>query len=200
MVEMPVNNKDEELDQLRQYIENSAVASQLKSSATQLVFGSGNTDADVVFVGEAPGKQEDITGEPFVGASGKFLNEMLASAGMQRSDVYITNIVKYRPPKNRDPTKAEKEAFWPQLLNQIAVIRPKVIATLGRHSGEAFLPELIISKDHGQPQSIKVELGGREQTIIVLPLYHPAAALYNGKLRQTLLDDFQSIQKILADN
>ena len=159
---------------------------QLRQQATQLVMGDGNVNATYVFIGEAPGRQEDLKGRPFIGAAGKFLDEMLAAAGMNREDVYITNIVKYRPPNNRDPSPTEKAEFWPYLIEQIEIIQPKVILTLGRHSGKAFLPGLEISRDHGQIH--QVELNNTNYTII--PLYHPAAALYNGGLRQTLVDDF----------
>lgn len=189
--------KQEELDALQKRLQKDNPVPALAAQATQLVFGDGSADAEVVFIGEAPGKNEDEQGKPFVGSAGKFLNEMLESAGLQRQDVYITNIVKYRPPDNRDPEPDEKLAFWPYLLKQIAIIKPKIIATLGRHSGQAFLPDLHISVDHGQPKNIKVQLNGKEEHIIILPLYHPAAALYNGALRQTLLEDFSSVPKLL---
>jgi DNA polymerase len=142
-----------------------------------------------MFIGEAPGKNEDLQGEPFVGAAGKFLNEMLASIGLQRSDIYISNIVKYRPPDNRDPTPEEIEAFVPYLQKQIAVIKPKLVVFLGRHSMNVFLPELRISQAHGQP----VRKAGQ----VYLPLFHPAAALYNPQMRVTLLEDFALIPAIL---
>lgn len=154
--------------------------------------GDGNPDADIVFIGEAPGKKEDEQGIPFIGASGKFLNEMLATAGIDRSDVYITNIVKYRPPGNRDPTSAEKQAFWPYLARQLEIIEPKVIMTLGRHSMEFFLADAKISEVHGQAIKKMVVLPKSQREIIIVPLYHPAAALYNGSLRQTVMDDFTS--------
>jgi DNA polymerase len=171
---------------LRQELLDRGVGKTLAEGATQLVMGDGRTDADIVFIGEAPGKQEDIQGLPFVGASGRFLNEMLAAADMKRSDVYITNIVKYRPPNNRDPLPEEKREFWPYLLRQLEIIQPKVVITLGRHSGAAFIPELQISRDHGRAR--KVTYHGQE--FLVIPLYHPAAALYNGSMRQVLIDDF----------
>ena len=182
-------SKQAELDKLRQEILDNNVCAELATGATNLVMGGGNLDAEIVFIGEAPGKKEDETGLPFVGAAGKFLNEMLAQAGLERDDVYVTNIVKYRPPNNRDPLPEEKKAFWPYLLRQLEIIDPKVIVTLGRHSGAYFLPELAISRDHGQPK--RVAYHGRE--FLVVPLYHPAAALYNGGLRQTLIDDFMKI-------
>lgn len=174
------------LHKLADEIVRDNVCADLAINAKQLVMGSGSFDADIILVGEAPGKKEDETGLPFVGAAGKFLDQMFAKAGMSRDEVYITNIVKYRPPDNRDPTMAEKAEFWPYLVRQIEIIQPRVILTLGRHSGKAFLPNLEISLDHGQPQLITMN----NHSYTVVPLYHPAAALYNGKLRQTLMDDF----------
>jgi DNA polymerase len=175
-----------QLDQLRQDILADNVCPELREQATQLVLGDGNPDADIVFIGEAPGKKEDEQGVPFIGASGRFLNTMLEAAGMVRDDVYITNIVKYRPPDNRDPTKDEKAAFWPYLLRQLKIIDPRVVITLGRHSGAAFIPDLVISTDHGHARKVLFD----EHEFIAIPLYHPAAALYNGGMRQTLIDDF----------
>jgi DNA polymerase len=155
--------------------------------------GDGNVDADIVLIGEAPGKNEDEQGLPFVGAAGKFLNEMLASVDMNRGDVYITNIVKYRPPNNRDPLPEEKRAFWPFLVRQLDVIRPHIVVTLGRHSMEYFLPGAKISQIHGQPK--RITFG--DTKLVIVPLYHPAAALYNGSMRQTLIDDFTRLPKII---
>ncbi len=177
---------EQALDALMQEILAQNVCPDLASQATQLVMGAGNANAEIMFIGEAPGKAEDEQGVPFVGASGKFLNEMLAAADMNRDDVYITNIVKYRPPNNRDPLPAEKKAFWPYLLKQIEIINPKVIITLGRHSGAYFIPDLVISRDHGTPRNVRYH----DKDLVVIPLYHPAAALYNGGMRQTLIDDF----------
>ena len=143
-------SKQTELDALAQQIADEKVCPELASQATQLVFGAGNPEADIVFIGEAPGKKEDETGEPFVGAAGKFLNEMLASIGLERKDIYITNIVKYRPPDNRDPLPDEKKEFLPYLQTQLEIIQPKVVVTLGRHSTNCFLPDLQISKAHGE--------------------------------------------------
>ncbi len=187
-------SKQSQLDALQEIIVGARVCPELAAQATQLVMGAGNADADIVLVGEAPGKNEDEQGLPFVGAAGKFLNEMLASAGMNREDVYITNIVKYRPPNNRDPSPEEKKAFWPYLLEQLQIIEPKIVVTLGRHSMEYFLPGQYISKIHGQPK--RIQLGDHE--IVIVPLYHPAAALYNGSMRQTLIDDFMRMPEIIA--
>ncbi len=196
---MTQQEKSQELKKLEQAIVDAKLTPELASQATQLVFGTGDPDADVVFIGEAPGKNEDLKGEPFVGAAGKFLDEMLASVSLKRENIYITNIVKYRPPNNRDPLPEEKKEFWPYLLKQIAIIQPKIIATLGRHSGQAFMQDLRISADHGQPKRIKVILDGKESNILILPLYHPAAALYNGGLRTTLLEDFQVVPQLLKN-
>lgn len=186
-------DKQPQLEQLKADILENNICPELAEQATQLVMGDGNLDAEIVFIGEAPGKKEDLTGLPFVGASGKFLNEMLAQAGLARDDVYITNVVKYRPPNNRDPKPAEKKAFMPYLLKQLEVIHPKVVITLGRHSMEYFLPGAIIGDVHGQPHKVKID--GDE--FMIIPLYHPAAALYNGSLRATLIEDFLRVPQII---
>ncbi|MCA9334030.1 uracil-DNA glycosylase [Candidatus Saccharibacteria bacterium] len=185
--------KQSELQTIQQQILDDGVCPELAQGATQLVFADGNPEADIVFIGEAPGKNEDIQGKPFVGAAGKFLNEMLEMIGLQRSSVYITNIVKYRPPDNRDPLPEEKKAFWPYLVRQLNVIKPKLVVTLGRHSMEYFLPNAKISQIHGEPK--RIQFG--EQKQVLLPLFHPAAALYNGSMRQTLIDDFARIPMIV---
>ncbi|HEX6257938.1 MAG TPA: uracil-DNA glycosylase [Candidatus Saccharimonadales bacterium] len=181
------------LDQIAADIRENNICPDLAKTATNLVMGDGNLDTDIVFIGEAPGKNEDEQGLPFVGAAGKFLNEMLGTIGLQRQDVYITNIVKYRPPNNRDPLPDEKKAFWPFLIRQLSAIEPKIIVTLGRHSMEYFLPGMRISAIHGEPK--RITFGKRK--VVIVPLFHPAAALYNGSLRQTLIDDFSRIPKIL---
>lgn len=182
------------LDQLATEIIEQNICPELKEQAIQLVMGDGNPSADIVFIGEAPGKKEDIEGKPFIGAAGKFLNVMLEQAGMDRGDVYITNIVKYRPPNNRDPLPAEKAAFLPYLLRQLAIIQPKVVITLGRHSMEYFLPGAKIGDVHGEAVNVAIE----DHEFMVMPLYHPAAALYNGGLRQTLIDDFLKVPELVA--
>jgi len=187
---MVKKTKQQQLDAIKEEIISSKICPELAEGATQLVFGDGSADAEVVFVGEAPGKSEDEQGLPFVGAAGRFLNEMLEGIGLKRADVYITNIVKYRPPNNRDPYPDEKAEFLPYLRKQIAAIKPKLIVTLGRHSMEVLLPPgLAISQCHGQPK--------RYNGQVYLPLFHPAAALYNGGMRQTLIDDFGRIPRIL---
>jgi DNA polymerase len=262
-----VATKQQKLDDIAKKIIDDKICPELASQATQLVFGDGNADSQIVFIGEAPGKNEDLQGKPFVGAAGKFLNEMLEGIGLKREDIYITNIVKYRPPDNRDPHPEEKKAFLPYLQAQLEVIQPKIVATLGRHSMNCFLPDLQISQIHGQPKRIKIafskhyleEQTGRQEVsgvqgsgekrtaavqtstakgasqpvtpqsrgpqkelafsgvkstaksgqtigsasgqdglvLVILPLFHPAAALYNGGMRQTLIDDFARIPDII---
>jgi uracil-DNA glycosylase len=185
------DTKQKQLDKIKEQIIKDKICEDLANSATQLVFGDGNPNADIVFVGEAPGKNEDEQGLPFVGAAGRFLEEMLNGIGLKRAQVYITNIVKYRPPNNRDPYPDEKAAFLPFLKQQLQVIKPKLVVTLGRHSMEVLLPAgLRISQCHGQAK--------RYSGQVYMPLFHPAAALYNGSMRQTLVDDFAKIPKVLA--
>lgn len=150
------------------------------------VLGEGNPNAEIMFVGEAPGEQEDKQGRPFVGNSGKFLAELLDSIGLKREDAYISNVVKFRPPDNRDPTPEEKAACLPFLMLEISIIRPKVIVPLGRHSLAHFFSSMTIGDAHGKPQKLTDEL-------TVFPIYHPAAALHNPGLRQALKDDFHAL-------
>lgn len=192
--------KQTRLDAIKQQILDDKVCPELAEGATQLVFGDGNPKAEVVFIGEAPGKNEDLQGVPFVGAAGKFLDEMLGMIELKREDVYITNIVKYRPPNNRDPSPEEKKAFLPYLQSQLEAIQPKVLVTLGRHGLNCFLPDLQISQVHGQPKRVKLSLKEKSDDslqVVILPLFHPAAALYNGAMRQTLIDDFALIPAII---
>lgn len=190
---MPEGTGSTDLARIRADILDQNICPDLAQNATQLVMGHGNPQANIVFIGEAPGKNEDLQGVPFVGAAGKLLDEMLEQAGMVRSDVYITNIVKYRPPNNRDPLPDEKKAFWPFLIRELKAVDPSIIVTLGRHSMEYFLPEMKITQVHGQPK--RIGLGDRK--VVVMPLYHPAAALYNGGLRATLFEDFSRLPAVL---
>lgn len=166
----------------------------LRSGCSRVVFGDGNPDAEIMFIGEAPGKKEDETGHPFVGAAGKFLSEMLSIINLKREDVYIANVCKCRPPQNRDPLPTEIEACWPWLLEQIKIIEPKLIITLGRHSMERFLSGQKISQIHGTLIIKTISRIGKQNFYI---LYHPAAALYNGGMRQTLINDFKKIPRVL---
>ena len=162
--------------------------------AKNVVPGEGNPHAEILFIGEAPGRNEDEQGRPFVGMAGKLLSELLKSINLDREDVYITNIVKARPPKNRDPKPKEIEFCWPWLMKQIKIIKPKVIVTLGRHSMKQFLPEATITQAHGKKQTITLPMVGK---VTLFPCYHPAAALYNGGLRKTLFDDIKKLKKLL---
>ena len=156
------------------------------------VLGEGNPQAEIMFIGEAPGEQEDKLGRPFVGPAGKFLDELLGTIGLKREDVYITNVVKFRPPQNRDPTPEEKEACLPFLQMEIALIKPKVLVPLGRHALTQFFSKLSISVAHGKPQRLS-------DSITVFPIYHPAAALHNPGLRQALFDDFTALKAFLDE-
>jgi DNA polymerase len=164
------------------------------------VVGEGNHEAKILFVGEAPGKNEAIQARPFCGASGKFLDKMIESIGLKRADVYITNIVKDRPPENRDPSREEIELYAPFLDRQIDILEPKVIATLGRYSMDYIMNKFNlwdklepISRIHGREFSASASYG----EIVIVPLYHPAVALYNGSNRETLLRDFQMLKKYI---
>lgn len=180
-----VQDKQARLDQIAADIVKNNICPDLAKSATNLVFGEGSPNAKIIFIGEAPGKNEDLTGRPFIGAAGRFLSELLDGIGLKREDVYITSILKYRPPNNRDPKPEEKAEFWPYLLAQLETIAPQLIVTLGRHSTNCFLPDVQIGKVHGRPLKWK--------GYTILPLYHPAAALYNGNMRSVLIDDFATI-------
>jgi DNA polymerase len=161
------------------------------------VLGEGNPRAEVVFIGEAPGQKEDELGRPFVGPAGQFLDELLASIGFEREQVYITNIVKYRPPGNRDPEPEEKAVCLPWLKLELALIRPKVIVTLGKHALEQFFPKLSISRVHGKPQTLTQATEGAQAGVTVFPIYHPAAALHNAALREALYSDFRALGEFL---
>jgi DNA polymerase len=188
-----MKSKREELDKLNIYWQENC-GCELRKTATQAVFGDGNADSEIVFIGEAPGKNEDLKGVPFVGVAGKFLEEMLESIGKKREDIYITNIVKYRPPNNRDPEPEEKEACNEWLINELKIISPKLIVFLGRHSMTRFFPTEKISDIHGKLLIKTIPELGRQA---FLPLYHPAAALYNGSMREILISDFKKIPKAL---
>jgi len=166
----------------------------LKETATQAVPGVGNPKAEIVFIGEAPGRSEDLAGKPFVGAAGKFLEEMLSAIKLSREEIYITNIVKYRPPGNRDPLPEEKASCREWLLEELRSISPKLIVFLGRHALNNFFPSEQISKTHGK---LLIKQFAGMPTKYFYALYHPAAALYNGSMREVLMEDFKKIPKIL---
>lgn len=152
--------------------------------------GEGNPRAKIVFIGEAPGRKEDEQGKPFVGQAGKVLDTLLASIDLKRADVYVTNIVKFRPPDNRDPTTKEKIACLPFLHAELAIIKPKVIVPLGRHALMHFLPNATITEAHGKAHTLPDDT-------TVFPLYHPAAALHNPNLKQTLFEDMKLLEEFL---
>ena len=165
---------------------------QLSTGRTQVVFGTGNPQASIMFVGEAPGFYEDRQGEPFVGAAGKLLSELLQSIGLERSDIYIANVIKCRPPKNRDPLPDEIDTCKPFLLQQIELIQPKLVCTLGNFATQTLLERKVgITKVRGQVI--------RLANFVVFPLLHPAAALHQGNLRVPLKEDFQKLKTVLED-
>lgn len=165
----------------------------LADGRTQTVFGVGNPEARVLIVGEAPGKNEDLQGEPFVGAAGKYLNELLAIAGLTRDDVYIANVLKCRPPGNRDPRPEEIELCTPFLREQTRTINPEFIVTLGNFSTKFILKtEVGITRLHGTLQ--------RAGRFKVFPIFHPAAALYDVKKREALENDFATLGRLLQEN
>lgn len=188
--------KQDQLNKLNELMRNCSKCA-LRKNCTQVVPGAGNAEAEILFIGEAPGKKEDKTGEPFVGAAGKFLNEMLKTIKLKREDVYIANVCKCRPPENRDPFPEEIATCWPWLLEQIKIIKPKLIVTLGKHSMEKFLPGFKISEVHGKTRQREIEGLGKQ---MFFTLYHPASALYNGSMREILFKDFKKIPKIIKKN
>lgn len=168
---------------------------QLYKGRTKIVPGSGNKNAEILFIGEGPGKNEDEKGLPFVGAAGKFLDELLQSINLERKDVFITNIVKCRPPNNRDPLPEEvSTCSQSYLVKQIEDMNPLLIVTLGRHAMNFFFPNAKISQVHGQWTKGRKKDGGVQN---FFPMYHPAAALYNGSMREVLKKDMAQIPLIL---
>lgn len=180
------------LKELHQYyaVHNSC---KLKETATQPVYEIESPSSGILFIGEAPGRNEDLQGRPFVGAAGKFLDELLKTIDFKREEVYVTNVVKYRPPNNREPNDEEKKACRVWLNSELLFIKPKVIVTLGRHALGKFIPDAHISVDHGE--SFTHSTG-----IPVFAMYHPAAALYNPNLKKTMKEDFKKLQKFLSEN
>ena len=163
----------------------------LAQGRTRAVPGEGPEDAAVLFIGEAPGFHEDKSGRPFVGAAGRFLEELLADIGMHRSDVYIANVIKCRPPGNRAPTGTEIEACKSYLDRQIELIQPQIVITLGRFSMARYFPGAKISSIHGKPRKI--------EGVLYYPMYHPAAALHQPSLRSAVVEDMKKIPQLLAE-
>lgn len=169
----------------------------LHEGRTQAVPGEGHASTEVLLVGEGPGLNEDRQGRPFVGAAGQFLTELLGSVGWRREDVFITNVVKCRPPQNRDPEPDEIEACAPYLRRQLDALDPALVVTLGRHSMGRFMPGARIGQVHGTSRPGPTELGA--DRALVFAMYHPAAALHQGSLRQTLLDDMAQVPRALIE-
>lgn len=186
-------SKQRRLDGLVSEIESDSAFDELRESATQIVRGAGSLSSNVMFVGEAPGRQEDEGGRPFMGASGRILDHVLQELGVSRDSVYVTNIVKYRPPGNRDPLSQEKTDFLLYLSREIEIIKPKVIAPLGRHSLSVLLPEVKIGDGHGR--EYECVMGG--ESYVIIPMYHPAATIYNRKLRSDFQADMARLIKAL---
>lgn len=197
-----MNNRTEQLCKIKDEIlalKNSPLCQERIKNKVFPVIGEGSHHAKIVFIGEAPGKNEALTGRPFVGAAGKFLNELLALVGIKREDVYITNIVKDRPPFNRDPLPEEIAIYGPFLDRQIGIIQPQSIATLGRFSMDYIMRKFglydyidSISRLHGKIFDAKASYGN----IKIMPLYHPAAAIYNNSLKETLKKDFLILKSL----
>jgi len=178
------------LQELNASLHNCQRCKLAKLGRTKVVFGTGNPNASIMFVGEAPGFNEDQLGEPFVGAAGKLLDKLLESAGLSRAQVYIANVIKCRPPNNRDPEPDEVETCKPFLLQQIEMIQPKLVCTLGNWATQTILEKKVgITKVKGQ--AIKLE------RFVVFPLLHPAAALHQGNLLETLHEDFKKLKAYL---
>ena len=178
------------LQELAESLHNCQRCPLAKLGRRQVVFGVGNPHASVMFVGEAPGFHEDQKGEPFVGAAGQLLNDLLESAGLSRADIYIANVIKCRPPNNRDPEPQEVETCKPFLLQQIAMIRPKLVCSLGNWATQTLLERKVgITRVRGQAFYLK--------EFVLFPLLHPAAALHQGTMLQPLREDFQKLKEFL---
>ena len=168
----------------------------LRKGATQVVPGNGSVKSKIMFIGEAPGAKEDQLGVPFVGAAGKFLDVMLESIGLSRDEIYIANMIKCRPPQNREPSETEKEVCKYWLDQQIQIIAPKIFVPLGKHALGKLVPGVQISQAHGRFFKCEVD-DPIIKDKIVFASYHPAVALYNGSMRQTLINDFANLKKVL---
>ncbi len=189
--------KEEELSRIEEAVK-ACTKCELHKTRHNIVFGTGNIDKGLIFIGEAPGYNEDMQGKPFVGRAGTFLNELLKSIDLKREDIYITNILKCRPPNNRDPKEEEIKACTPYLNKQLEIIQPKVIVTLGNYATKFILKkfgykEESVSKVHGKVFKVRNLIFNLK----IMPSYHPAAALYNPNLRKILFEDFKTIKREL---
>ncbi|HEY5506171.1 MAG TPA: uracil-DNA glycosylase [Coriobacteriia bacterium] len=189
-----------EADSLEELRETLGVCQRcpLSQSRNKLVYGAGNPDADVMFVGEAPGRAEDAQGLPFVGPAGHLLDDLLTGIGLAREDVYITNVVKCRPPANRDPEPNEIAACAPFLSRQLEILDPAVVVTLGRHSLQTFNPGARIGVAHGTLRPVDPQTGA--PNALTFAMYHPAAALRQGSLKQTMLEDMCGLPDALIES
>lgn len=185
-------DKKQQLENLKKQMEEDQ-SLPLRKTATQLVFGEGSPDAEIYFLGEAPGYYEDQKGRPFVGQAGQLLDQLIESIGLKRADTYISNVVRFRPPNNRDPEPEELKSFAPYIDKELEIIDPNIIVTLGRFSMGKFFPFEKISKIHGGDK----EISWKGRKIIIMPMYHPAAALRNTDILKQLKDDFQKIPQII---
>ncbi|MFH1971001.1 MAG: uracil-DNA glycosylase [Patescibacteria group bacterium] len=187
-------DKKEKLEKLKEKMEKD-MSLPLRESATNLVFGEGDCNTEVLFIGEGPGYWEDQKARPFVGNSGSLLNKLLQTIKVNREDVFITNVVFFRPSNNRDPLPEEINAFKPYIDEIINIIDPKIIVTLGRFSMAKFIPNVFISSVHGKIFNIK----WKDKDKVVIPMYHPAAALRNGNVMNMIKNDFLKIPEILNE-
>ena len=189
-------DKKEQLEKVKRNLESKAGKFPLIKKTTDVIFGEGNPNAEILFIGEAGGYWEAKLRRPFVGRAGKLLDQLIVSIGLKRSEVYISNVLKVRPPSNRDPLPEEIEAFKPYLDQEIKIVDPKIIITLGRYSLNKFLPGEFISKVHGQARFVDFA----DKKRIIIPMYHPAAALRNGIIMEEIKKDFQKIVQFLERN
>ncbi|KKQ56306.1 MAG: Phage SPO1 DNA polymerase-related protein [Candidatus Woesebacteria bacterium GW2011_GWC1_38_13] len=184
--------KKQLLDELKSKME-ADTSLPLRGGATQLVFGDGDPDTEILFIGEGPGYWEDQKGVPFVGNAGLLLNQILLKIGVERRNIYITNVVHHRPPENRDPTAEEIMAYQTYLDEIIKIIDPKMIVTLGRFSMGKFMPNVFISSVHGREKAVD----WKGKSITVVPMYHPAAALRSTEVKLKLTADFERLPEVL---
>lgn len=190
--------KHEELEELKKEINNANLP--LKEGATNVVMGKGSADAEILFVGEAPGRNEDLQGMPFVGAAGKNLDKLLAEVGLSLDNVYVANILKYRPPENRNPSEEEIRSHTPFLVKQIKIIQPKVICSLGNYATKFFLANGAVEKMDKMPGITTVHGKVKEMEfeglkIKLIPLFHPAAIIYNRNLIEAWDKDMEIVKK-----
>ena len=187
-----MNEKQKKLEEIAKQVA-ACQKCPLYKQATNAVPGAGSAEAEIFFIGEGPGYHEDQQGLPFVGAAGKLLDSLLEEIGLNRKDVFIGNMVKHRPPDNRDPEPAELAACMPWLDRQLAIIEPKMIVTLGRFSMAKFIPDGKISRIHGQARFVTFQ----DQKVLVVPFFHPAAALRNGNVMSQFREDFLKLPELL---